>query len=145
MAYLKEIFDDKELRLDDLCNLLTKEITELATEDYKIKMVFVLAHIVEECQKVLDNIDTSNMVNDLKVMVEKTCEQSEKYINIQKLRHTQNKQVKDIIDGSNEEISRLDRQIESLLSEYESTLKSLVGYRNSLSLPEREVIQNLNK
>lgn len=142
MAYLKEIFDDKELRLDDLCNLLTKEITELATEDYKIKMVFVLVHIVEECQKVLGNIDTSNMVNDLKVMVEKTCEQSEKQINIQKLRHTQNKQVKDIIDGSNEEINSLDRQVESLLSEYESALKSLVSYRNSLSLPEREVIQN---
>ena len=142
MAYLKEIFDDKELRLDDLCNLLTKEITELATEDYKIKMVFVLVHIVEECQKVLGNIDTRNMVNDLKVMVEKTCEQSEKQINIQKLRHTQNKQVKDIIDGSNEEINSLDRQVESLLSEYESALKSLVSYRNSLSLPEREVIQN---
>lgn len=140
MAYLKEKFDDKSLHLDDLCNLLTKEITELATEGYKLKLMFVLVHIIEESQKVLGNLDTNNLVNELRKLVDKTLGQSEKQIAVQKLRHAQNKQVKDIIDGSNEELDNLDRQIESLLSQYERTLKSLVNYRNSLSLPEREII-----
>lgn len=140
MAYLKEKFDDKSLHLDDLCNLLTKEITELSTEEYKLKLMFVLVHIIEESQKVLGNLDANNLVNELRKLVDKTLGQSEKQIAVQKLRHAQNKQVKDIIDGSNEELDNLDRQIESLLSQYERTLKSLVNYRNSLSLPEREII-----
>lgn len=142
---LKEQFNDKCLHLDDLCNLLTKEITELATEEYKLKLMFVLVHIIEESQKVLGNLDTNNLVDELRKLVDKTLGQSEKQIAIQKLRHIQNKQVKDIIDGSNEELGNLDRQIESLLFQYERVLESLVNYRNSLSLPEREVIQNQNK
>ena len=142
---LKEQFNDKCLHLDDLCNLLTKEITELATEEYKLKLMFVLVHIIEESQKVLGNLDTNNLVDELRKLVDKTLGQSEKQIAIQKLRHIQNKQVKDIIDGSNEELGNLDRQIESLLFQYERVLESLVNNRNSLSLPEREVIQNQNK
>lgn len=137
---LKEKFNDKSLHLDDLCNLLTKEITELSTEEYKLKLMFVLVHIIEESQKVLGNLDTNNLINELRKLVDKTLGQSEKQIAVQKLRHVQNKQVKDIIDGSNEELDNLDGQIESLLSQYERTLKSLVNYRNSLSLPEREII-----
>ena len=137
---LKEKFNDKSLHLDDLCNLLTKEITELSTEEYKLKLMFVLVHIIEESQKVLGNLDTNNLINELRKLVDKTLGQSEKQIAVQKLRHVQNKQVKDIIDGSNEELDNLDKQIESLLSQYERTLKSLVNYRNSLSLPEREII-----
>jgi archaellum component FlaC len=142
---LKEKFNDKSLHLDDLCNLLTKEITELSTEEYKLKLMFVLVHIIEESQKVLGNLDTNNLINELRKLVDKTLGQSEKQIAVQKLRHVQNKQVKDIIDGSNEELDNLDKQIESLLSQYERVLKSLVNFRNSLSLPEREVIQSQNK
>ena len=34
-------------KLDELCDFLTREITELATADYKLKLAYVLIHIIE--------------------------------------------------------------------------------------------------
>ena len=136
---IKEQYE--KYKLDELCKSLTLEITDLSTAENKLKLAYVLVHIIDESQKALFNMDTSNLVNELRSLIEKACETSEKQIEIQKLRHTQNKQVKDIIDGTNDELNNLDRQIESLLSQYESVLTPLINYRNSLSLPEREVAQ----
>ena len=67
MAYLKERFDDTSLHLDDLCNLLTKEITELATAEYKLKLVFVLVRIIGESQKALSGIDIKDCLKELQI------------------------------------------------------------------------------
>ena len=141
MAYLKERFDDTSLHLDDLCNLLTKEITELATAEYKLKLVFVLVRIIGESQKALIGIDIKDCLKDLQELVNKACEKSEKQKEVQKLRFDQDKVVREIIDGSNSELLSLDREIEPLLARYESILNTLVKIRESLSLPEREVVQ----
>lgn len=141
MMNLKEQFEDKSLHLDDLCNLLTKEITELATAKYKLKLVFVLVHIIEESQKVLGNIDIKNCLKELQDLVDKACKQTEKQKETQKLRFDQDKVVRDIIDGSNSELLSLDMDIESNLARYESILNTLVKIRESMSLPEREVVQ----
>lgn len=142
MAYLKEQFDNKSLHLDDLCKLLTKEIEELATAEYKLKLVFVLVHIINESQKALGEIDIDNCLKELQELVNNACEETEKQKEVQKLRFDQDKEVRDIIDGSNSELLALDREIEPLLARYESILNILVKIRESTSLPEREVVQN---
>lgn len=139
MASLKKQFDTTNL--DELCNFLTQEIVQLATSDYKLKLVFVLVHIIEESQKALDDIDTGNLLNDFKALVEKTCKETEKQLEINKLRHVQNKQVKDIIDGTNKELKTLDDEMESILSRYENELQQMVKLRDNLSIPEREANQ----
>lgn len=141
MAYLKERFDDTSLHLDDLCNLLTKEITELATAEYKLKLLFVLVHIIGESQKALSGIDIKDCLKGLQELVNKACEKSEKQIEVQKLRFDQDKVVREIIDGSNSELIALDKEIEPLLVHYEDILNTLVKIRDSMSLPEREVAQ----
>lgn len=141
MAYLKERFDDTSLHLDDLCNLLTKEITELATAEYKLKLVFVLVRIIGESQKALSGIDIKDCLKDLQELVNKACEKSEKQKEVQKLRFDQDKVVREIIDGSNSELIALDKEIEPLLVHYEDILNTLVKIRDSMSLPEREVAQ----
>lgn len=141
MAYLKEQFDDKSLHLNGLCDLLTKEITELATEEYKLKLMFVLVHIIEESQKALGEIDINNCLKELRELVNKACEQTEKQKEVQKLRFIQDKQVRDAVDGTNTDLLALDKEIEPLLARYESILKTLVGIRDSKSLPERAVVQ----
>lgn len=139
MNKLREQFDSTNL--DDLCNSLTQEITQLATSDYKLKLMFVLVHIIEESQKALDGIDTKNLLNDFNALVEKTCKKTEKQLEINKLRHTQNKQVKDIIDGTNKELKTLDDEMESILSRYEKELQEMVKLRDNSSIPERETNQ----
>ena len=139
MAYLKERFDDTSLHLDDLCNLLTKEITELATAEYKLKLVFVLVHIIGESQKALSGIDINDCLKGLQELVNKACEKPEKQIEVQKLRFDQDTVVREIIDGSNSELIALDKEIEPLLVHYEDILNTLVKIRDSMSLPEREV------
>ena len=139
MNKLREQFDFTNL--DDLCNSLTQEITQLATSDYKLKLVFVLVHIIEESQKALGEIDIDNMVKELKTLVEKTCKKTENQLEINKLRYTQNKEVKDIIDGTNKELKTLDDEMESILSRYENELQKMVKLRDNLSIPERETNQ----
>lgn len=139
MASLKKQFDTTNL--DELCNSLTQEITQLTTSDYKLKLMFVLVHIIEESQKALGEIDINNMVKELKALVEKTCIKTEKQLEINKLRHAQNKQVKDIIDGTNKELKTLDDEMESILSRYENELQQMVKLRDNLSIPEREANQ----
>lgn len=141
MAYLKEQFDDKSLHLDGLCNLLTKEIAELSTDSYKLKLVFVLVHIINETQKALGEINIDNCLKELKDLVNKACEQTEKQKEVLKLRFDQDRQVKNIIDGTNVDLQALDKEIEPLLTKYESILNTLVKVRDSISLPEREVVQ----
>lgn len=139
MASLKKQFDTTNL--DELCNSLTQEITQLATSDYKLKLMFVLVHMIEESQKALGEIDIDNMVKELKTLVEKTCIKTENQLEINKLRHAQNKQVKDIIDGTNKELKTLDDEMESILSRYENELQQMVKLRDNLSIPEREANQ----
>ena len=139
MNKLREQFDTTNL--DELCNSLTQEITQLATSDYKLKLMFVLVHIIEESQKALGEIDINNMVKELKTLVEKTCKKTENQLEINKLRHTQNKEVKDIIDGTNKELKTLDDEMGSILFRYENELQKMVKLRDNLSIPERETNQ----
>lgn len=134
---LKEQFENKNLHLDDLCNLLTEEITELSTVKDKLKLVFVLVHIINESQKALGGIDISNCLNELQELVDKARKQTEKQKEVQKLRFDQDKQVRNIIDGSNNELLTLDREIEPLLERYERILNTLVQTREKLPIEKQ--------
>ena len=110
---LKKQFDTS--KLDDFCNSLTRDFNELSTVDNKLKLVFVLLHIINESQKALDEINIDNCVRELQELVNKACEQTKKQKDVQKLRYTQDKQVKDVVDGTNAELIALDKEIEPLL------------------------------
>lgn len=134
MAYLKDKFDEK--RLDDLCNLLTEEIKGLATTDYTLKLVFALVHIIEKSQDVLSKIDIKNCLKELQDLVKKECERSEKQQEALTTWFTQDKEVKEVIDGTNDELATLEHDISELLTQYDEHLKTMIEYRNKLSLPE---------
>lgn len=137
MAYLKEQFDDKSLHLNGLCDLLTKEITELATEEYKLKLMFVLVHIIEESQKALGEIDINNCLKELRELVNKACEQTEKQKEVLNVRYDQDKQVRNIIDGTNADLQALDKVIEPLLARYEDLLNTLITIREKLPIEKQ--------
>lgn len=127
--------------LDALCGELTKEIDELASVEYKLKLLYVLVHIIDECQKHLKTMDKDYWSESLKKLLDNACEKSEEQLEVLKTRHLQDKAVRDAIDGNNDQLSQMGNQIESLLADYEAVLKQLVEARSSLSLPEREFNQ----
>lgn len=127
--------------LDELCNSLSRELTGLVTSNYKLKLMFVLVHIIEESQKALGEINIDNCVEELKGLINKACEKTKMQMEVQKLRFTQDKQVRDVVDGTNAELIALDKEIEPLLARYESVLQQLVTFKESLSIPKRDVAQ----
>lgn len=131
---LKEQFDT--INLDELCDSLSQEIAQLATSDYKLKLMFVLVHIIEECQKALGGIDTENMLNDLRVLVDKACNKTKKQKEALDTWFSQDKTIKEIIDGTNDEISTIEPQITELLKQYDEHLKKMVELREKLDLTE---------
>lgn len=122
--------------LDELCNSLTQEIAQLATSDYKLKLMFVLVHIIGECQKALGDIDTTNLLNDLKALVGNACDKTKKQKEALDTWYSQDKTIKEIIDGTNDEISIIEQKITELLKQYDEHLKKMVELREKLDLPE---------
>ena len=146
MAYLKEQFDNKSLHLDDLCNLLTEEISELATAEYKLKLVFVLVHIIEESQKALGKIDIDNCLKELQELVEKACEKSEKQEKALNDRFTRDKVYfdkvyMDVIEERNDELQNLHDEIISKLEQFNKFVKQLARERDKKK-PEEVVRQS---
>ena len=62
-------------------------------------------------------------------------------IRVQTLRYYQDKFVRDIVDGTSDELSYLEKEIEPLLVRYEQVLKSLVEIRDNMPLAQRTVNQ----
>ena len=134
MKKLREQFNTTNL--DELCNSLTQEIAQLATSDYKLKLMFVLVHIIGECQKALGDIDTTNLLNDLKALVGNACDKTKKQKEALDTWYSQDKTIKEIIDGTNDEISIIEQKITELLKQYDEHLKKMVELREKLDLPE---------
>ena len=136
MAYLKDTFDTT--KLDDLCNLLTKEIEELATADYKLKLAYVLIHIIEESQKALSGIitdNTNNFVKELSDLITKKCKEVDQNKKAYSEWFERDKIVMAAIDGTNEDFQKIENEIKSNLEDLDKTVKSLVQVRNNM-MPE---------
>ncbi len=132
---LKEQFDTTSL--NDLCNLLTKEITELATAEDKLKLVFVLVHIIEESQKALVGIETSNLLTDLKILVNKACEKSEKQKEALAQKFSKDRKlIGNLIEGKNDEYEILQEDIENKLEQLDNLIKELVRVRENMKPEE---------
>lgn len=141
MAYLREQFDNKSLHLFELCELLTKEISELASAEYKLKLMFLLVHIIEECQKALSNIDMEKCLKDLKELVKKACEKSEKQKKALNDHFSRDKVIMDIIDERNDDLQNLHDEIVSKLEQFDELVKLLARKRNEKE-PEEIVRQS---
>ncbi len=132
---LKEQFDTTSL--NDLCNLLTKEITELATAEDKLKLVFVLVHIIEESQKALVGIETSNLLTDLKILVNKACEKSEKQKEALAQKFSKDRKlIGNLSEGKNDEYEILQEDIENKLEQLDNLIKELVRVRENMKPEE---------
>ena len=128
---LKEQFDTTTL--NELCNLLSQEIINLSTAEYKLKLAFVLVHIIEESQKALNGIDTSNFLDSLKKLVNEACEKSEKQKETLVQKFSKNRElIGNIIEGKNDEFEILQEDIENKLEQRFNLGKELARVRDNM-------------
>lgn len=132
----------KLYKLDDLCKFLMEEINELSQEENKLKVAYVLMHIIEESQKALGEINTKDFVTVLKEKIENVCKESEKQKDALDTWFKQNKQVREVIDGTNDGLKVLEEEIAKRLNLYDSSLKSLKEQREKKGI--HEIAENNN-
>lgn len=139
MKKLRDAIDT--IKLDEMCKIISSEFDEISTSTNKLKLVLVLVHIIEESQKILGSVDINFFLEVLKKRIEEVCEQTENQKRVQTLRYYQDKFVRDIVDGTSDELSYLEKEIEPLLVRYEQVLKSLVEIRDNMPLAQRTTNQ----
>lgn len=124
------------LKLDELYASVSDEFVQLSTVDYKLKMVFVLIHIIEESQKILNGLDIEFYLSELKMKIYNTCEETnnEKNRLLQRLSHDMN--AIGAIDGKDDNLRKLADDAAKKLDELEILLGQIVKQRDQMTLPE---------
>lgn len=126
----------KNTCLDELCTYLSDEIRQLANVEYKLKTVFVLLHIIEECRIVLGRIDTSNFLDTFKKKINEVSEKSEIEKELLKQTFLQDVKIVEALDCKDNITTVLVTETKSKIEELESLLGKIVKQRDQLSLPE---------
>lgn len=132
---LKRRYDSTSL--DNLCEDLTKEIEELSTTDDKLKLAYVLMHIIEQSQKALSVIDTENFVTVLYDKIKGVCEESERQKKtLAAWFSTDDEQMRRLIDGTNEDFQTLHDDIKGKLEKLDQFIRQLASKRDAMKPEE---------
>ncbi len=134
MEKLKEKIET--MRLDELYASVSEEFVQLSTVDYKLKLVFVLIHLMEECRKVLNDLDVDFFLSELKNKISDTCVKTGCETNQLLQRLTYDVNAVEAIDEKDDRLNRLADEAKEKLDELETILGRIVRQRDQMTLPE---------
>lgn len=134
MEKLKEKIET--MRLDELYASVSEEFVQLSTVDYKLKLVFVLIHLMEECRKVLNDLDVDFFLSELKNKISDTCVKTGCETNQLLQRLTYDVNAVEAIDEKDDRLNRLADEAKEKLDELETILGRIVKQRDQMTLPE---------
>lgn len=134
MEKLKEKIET--MRLDELYASVSEEFVQLSTVDYKLKLVFVLIHLMEECRKVLNDLDVDFFLSELKNKISDTCVKTGCETNQLLQRLTYDVNAIEAIDEKDDRLNRLADEAKEKLDELETILGRIVRQRDQMTLPE---------
>lgn len=134
MEKLKEKIET--MRLDELYASVSEEFVQLSTVDYKLKLVFVLIHLMEECRKVLNDLDVDFFLSELKNKISDTCVKTGCETNQLLQRLTYDMNAVEAIDEKDDRLNRLADEAKEKLDELETILGRIVRQRDQMTLPE---------
>ena len=134
MEKLKEKIET--MRLDELYASVSEEFVQLSTVDYKLKLVFVLIHLMEECRKVLNDLDVDFFLSELKNKISDTCVKKGCETNQLLQRLTYDVNAVEAIDEKDDRLNRLADEAKEKLDELETILGRIVRQRDQMTLPE---------
>lgn len=134
MEKLKEKIET--IKLDELYASVSDEFVQLSTVDYKLKLVFVLIHLMEECRKVLNDLDVDFFLSELKNKISDTCVKTGCETNQLLQRLTYDVNAIEAIDEKDDRLNRLADEAKEKLDELETILGRIVRQRDQMTLPE---------
>ena len=134
MENLKEKIET--MKLDELYASVSDEFVQLSTVDYKLKVVFVLVHIIEESRKVLNAMDVEFYLSELKTKICDVCEKTALERNELLQRLTCDRNAIEAIDGKDDHLVKLADEAAKKLDELETLLGQIVRQRDQMTLPE---------
>lgn len=134
MENLKEKIET--MKLDELYASVSDEFVQLSTVDYKLKVVFVLVHIIEESRKVLNAMDVEFYLSELKTKICDVCEKTGLERNELLQRLTCDRNAIEAIDGKDDHLVKLADEAAKKLDELETLLGQIVRQRDQMTLPE---------
>lgn len=107
----------------------------------KIKLTFVLLHLISESIKSIQNIPLQDFISDVREKVGEIEKQATSVANEYHVHLDQNKEIEEALLNTNDNRLRdFQQQIEDLLTKYDDVIKELVKIREKLPI-EKQIEQ----
>lgn len=129
---------DKRMPIADINQQIYQFIHSIDGHDNRLKIVFVLLYLLAETDKLIQTINPDDFIKDVRermVELHKNAEQ----IGVKYHSHLmQNYAVTQLLtDSSNNRFETIQKQISTLLNEYDDMIKVLVEIREEMSVEQQ--------
>lgn len=142
MEDLKHLLDNKSLA--DINQELSRFIHSANGHKNVLKLVFALQYIISEADKLLRTINKDDFISSINDRIGDIDKQAQKLYSEYHGHITQNDIVsQSLAESSNNKIESIQSQISALLTEYDKVIKTLVEYRERLSI-EQQILAEKN-
>ncbi len=142
MEDLKHLLDNKSLA--DINQELHQFIHSADGHKNLLKLVFALQYLVSETDELLKNINKADFISLINERIGDIDQQATKLYSEYHGQLTQNDIVsQSLAESSNNRIENIQSQISALLAEYDRVIKTLVEYRERLSI-EQQILAEKN-
>ena len=136
--------------MEDLKTLLdTQPLSEVnqATQQFvhsadgyenKLKLTFALLNLIHEGAGLLQSVDSSEFISDIRKRVDELNQQAGSLANEYHAQLLQNNEIQEILsDKKSTRVTDIQAQIDSLLQDYDKIIKTLVEIRDSLPIEKQ--------
>jgi archaellum component FlaC len=104
----------------------------------KLKLTFVLLNLIHEEIGLLQSVNSSEFISDIRERVEELNQQAGSLAEEYHAQLLQNNEIQEILsDKKSTRVSDIQAQIDSLLQDYDKIIKALVEIRDSLSIEKQ--------
>lgn len=136
MEDLKQMLDNKK-PIKEIEKSITESFDNIKDFQDKLKLVFILLHILQEGSKLLSSINSDDFISILKEKIDNTKIDLESKSSMYKTYLDQNTGLMDILLlEDNEEFTKLCNDIKSNLSNIDAMIANLVEEREKMELSE---------
>lgn len=136
MKDLHQMLENKR-PIKDINGVISGSLDKLKNFPDKLKLVFILLHILQEGSNVLSSIDSEDFISILKEKIDKTKSDLESTSSMYKVYLEENTKLMNILlIEDNEDFIGLCNKIKSSLSEIDTMINRLVTAREKMELKE---------
>jgi len=139
MENLKSLMDSRTIA--DIFQTMHQFIHSADGYGNKLKLTFVLMNLIREGTELLQSVDSSEFISDIRKRVNELDQQAGSLAEEYHAQLLQDNEIQEILsDNTSTRVSDIQGQIDVLLQEYDKIIKALVELRDSLPI-EKQIEQ----